>query len=413
MRAVWGLVLAGVLALEGTAFARPAIYDRLEDRFGEASRPREKHACGFYLSPRGNLKHTDNTAGYRLAGLDPAELRHALEDLRDDVDDDREIRGDLSVAGLAMYDDLNREFLDEVRTTLGDVGLNAEQIRIIPMYQPRGQRWRDKFARVRALLPMRQDFQRPIPEEIKVGLPGVLLAEATTLLYSVLAFQPLVAIPMAAGHLSLLAVLTAYRRTISNWMGRSTSALQELTNNGLMSALFIGNYRLAQRWPQVLRGVQRDGLAQATRAAKPFAWSNLAAPTITNVAQSAFFFLTFNRGVYRYEALMATDPERSRRAQRMAAALTPLIFSISGPVLTWASTSSAVLARIGPVTINPGQAALAALALGGSVLAFNPRLLDYAVPLTDFLIYAPIARVNELWRALKLRVDAWLAPMPR
>jgi hypothetical protein len=248
---------------------------------------------------------------------------------------------------------------------------------------------------------MRQDYESPIKEEVLVGMPATLASEITTLAYASTHFPPEVAVPMLAGHFALLATMSSFRKAFSNWTGRSRAWPENVLKQGMVGMLFILNYNVVAKWPRIAAGMGHEGAARYLAENLPSGLMDFAVQQGPTVAmQTVFFTVTFANGLFNWELMTSVTPERSRAARRTAAVIAPAIFWLSGPVLTWASTSQNILFHLGPLALNDGHAALAGLTLAGSALWLKPRLLDPMIGVVELLVYAPLARAQAALRQI-------------
>jgi hypothetical protein len=300
-----------------------------------------------------------------------------------------------------MWSRFSRDFTNEIRTSVAETNGGSADVRVVPMYQPTRGGAIGILERARALLPMRQDFERPISEEILVGVPATLASEVTTAAFALSQFPPEVAAPMLVGHFGLLTAMTAYRKTMANWMTRSRSSIESLAKQGMTSMAFIINYNVVSNWPRIAADATREGALNYLTTNVPNGVAEFAVHQgPTAVLQTVFFVVTFANGVFRWEAMTSQTPALSRAARRTSAVLVPAIFWISGPALTWASTSQEILLRVGPLGINEGQAALAGLAVAGSAFWARPQILNGAIGLVDAAVYRPLAWLGGLLKSL-------------
>lgn len=378
-----------ILALSFLLFSAPAsaLEGWMQERFGETMSVRGSPQCAIIHSPLINGKINDSF-GYKVSGHDADELRQSLILLKARADAE-DVEGRLNVTNLPMWSQQSREFLAQVHSVVDETGL-SDSIEVKAHYVPSRSGLVGALEKIRYFFPMKQDYEKPLPEEIWAGVPATGGAEMTSALYALSAFPPEVSAPLLASHFGLLLTLTAFRRTLSNWQNRSGASLSgSFMKQALTSGVFIANYRVMANWPEIYSTVKEQGFG----AAHTFAQNGghfLADQGVTTMIQTVFFWLTFSRGVYRWEAMVSQSPEMSKASRRTAALVTPAIFWVSGPMLMWASTSDHVVAQLGSMQFNPGQIGLLTLAAGGAWLSANPMRLQKIVPVFDRWFYRPI-----------------------
>lgn len=367
---------------------------KMQNLFGKSVRTRDLSNCSAILSLASSSGRVDNSSGYKISNTkDLLELQKSLEKILSEVIPADQIKADLSLTGLPMWDKSNKEFIQEVKTSLQRANVPTDNIKIIPMYTPQAKGVTGVLQRMRALLPMKQDYERPIKEEIYVGMPAVVGSEVTTLMYALAAFPPEISIPMATAHFTLLGGLTAFRRANSNWLNRSTNSAEVLAKTGMTSLLFIINYNVVSQWTSIWNGLQEKGLANYAVENVPTGLANFAQTQgLTTVVQTLFIWVTFGKGMNTWEAMMTQKgTEASDFARRGAAVITPSIFWVSGPALTWASTTTEMMSYL---PMNPGQASLLALTLGGTLMAMRPERFTPVAGFVDKVVYQPFGKIK-------------------
>jgi hypothetical protein len=250
--------------------------------------------------------------------------------------------------------------------------------------------------RATALLPLPQDFERPLPEE-QTAMLAVLGSEFTTASYALSHFPPEVSAPMLTAHFGLLWTMNTYRRVLSNWNARSKNEFENLFKVGVVGGLFITNYNVTSRWPQAAHLIHQNGFSNFLLHNVPAdIWWFAGTQGITTVAQTLFFWMTFTKGIWAWEQSLAKDETTSVQARRTASVLSPVIYWISAPVLAWASTSNAEV--IQGIPLNGGQVSLLVMAAGGAVLWKFPGLLTAAIKPVEKYVYKPTAKIKDVLR---------------
>jgi hypothetical protein len=400
-----GAVVAEVPGTEGSPTAsqsqQEVLQDFLLEQFGKTIRTRDTNNCAVLFSPQGSKTHTDNSSAFRIADLSVDAFRAELERMMETAGREA-VRGDLAVTGLPMFDPSSAEFINAAQVAIQQLGLQ-DQVRILPMYRPAESGWKSVRDHVVAFFPMPQDFERSLPEE-RTAVAAVLGSEFTTAGFALTHFPLKVSAPMLTVHFGLLSLLNGYRRTMANWMARSSGPFEGFVKNSAVCGLFIVNYNVMSQWPQILHLIMQNGAGHFVTQNIPaglefFAQTQL----LTAGAQTLFFWTTFSNGIWAWEKSQANDPITSIRARRTAAVLSPVIFWISAPVLAWASTSTTDVLQ--GVPLNGGQVSLLVMAAGGAVLWKFPALLTAAsVPIEKHL-YPAISAARKAVGSLATRVS--------
>jgi hypothetical protein len=379
---------------------------KLEGLFGPRhGNVRGLPASGVYYAPlvrgaNGELRR-DNSSAFHLSGHDLHGFESSLARFLDRIERD-DADGDLMVTGVPMWSAFGRDLERQLRASLVRQGLDPRRVRITMIYRPMGRGLRRAAEELRYWFPMAQDYETPSFAEMGVATPASLINEAATAAYAFSNFSLGQATPMVAGHFGLLAGLSALGRTNQNWMLRSKTKVDNFLKQMSVGTLFIVNYNL---WTGGLQDPGQFVLDQG----------------LTAVTQTAFFWLTFGQGLWRWDGFYTTaadgtrlqNPEDTRKARNLKAVVQPAVFFVSGPLLAWASTSSDVVASLGPIDVNPGQIALAAAAVVGTIF-MRPWLLDPASEGLDRWVQRnDLGKIFvEPWR----RARAWLsgeASVPR
>jgi|GEM_PF-5573066 len=289
-----------------------------------------------------------------------------------------------------------RELKERLKKLMLAAGVPGENIKLSPFYVPKGSGPQRIARELRSFLPLKQDYQNPIPAEWGVGVVMTLLNEISTAAYAVAAFPPEVARPLLGIHFVLLTFITAFRRTVSNWNNRSKSLSSSFLKQALIAGVFIGNYNITAKWPEIMASLQSEGLDKAGPAFVQFAIDQ----GLTTVVQTVFFWLTFVQGFFKWDSKLSHDKELSLGARRAASALVPIIFFISAPLLLMATTTEEVLLKLGPVNVNSGHLWLSAMAAGGAAFAWyvkhQPEKLTGLIGFVDKVIYKPLGLVNKV-----------------
>ena len=356
---------------------------KLTGKFGEPISVRGTRLCNIIHTPRINGL-MDEGSGYRLSGRDLDELAKNLQWLKhNDL-----AEGEANVKGVSIYDSFDNAYVDRVRDVIEEVGLK-DKVSVKVHYVSRGLGMRRVLERIRMFFPMRQDLEKPLTSEVVTGLPGLFASEMGTATYLFHQFPPEIAVPMATAYFGFLMSFTAYRRMISNWMNRSHSDWESFLKQGLLSGVFVANYKFAVQWPKFSEQAYNEGLTAASKHALGSAGQYIVEQGATTFIQTVFFWLTFNKGVFRWEAMMTQSPRTSFRARRAAALVTPLIYTIAGPVLAWASTNQEMDWHMSGLDLNAGQLALVGLTAAGGGLAMYPRILDRTMDWSEKYFYEP------------------------
>lgn len=333
------------------------------------------------------------------------DLRTALTELRDSSTDavtrqKREAR--LDIRDLPMWSKFSREMTHEVQSALRELGLE-DIVDVKVHYVPSRKGLIGAIEKARYVFPMRQDYEKPIRDEVVKGGPGVVVAESTASLFAILAMPPESAIPLLLSHFTLLATRMAYQKTLANWNMRSSfespaARISEgLFKDYLVGCTFIFNYKVSSNLPLIYESLRHN----ATEALGNFAHSigdHLANPGLTGAINTAFFYLTFQRGGFRWMKIHEDDPIMADGTRRAMSILTPATFMVSGPTLMWASTTAQPVISIAGVGLNGGQLGLLALTAAGSIVAYNPRILDPTVRFLDRYVHGPIDRSGAFIR---------------
>ncbi len=328
------------------------------------------------------------------------ELRSALQELRDLVAGKKNQEAKLDIRDLPMWSKVSKQLVRDVQQSIKELGLE-DVIDVTVHYVPTRKGIAGGAEKLRYLFPMRQDFEKPISDEVRKGGPGVIVAESTASLYAILAMPPESALPLLLSHFTLLATRMAYQKTLANWNMRSgfensaARVSEGLFKELLLSSAFIFNYKVSSSLPDIYRSLQQgafEALGQFSQNAGQFAVDQ----GLTSVIQTGFFYLTFQRGGFRWMKLSENDPYLAEGSRRAMSILTPATFMVSGPMLMWASTSKAEpLITIANVGLNGGQVGLLALTALGSIVAYNPRILNPTVPVIDRYVHGPLNRMGE------------------
>jgi hypothetical protein len=392
------------------------------DQFGKTEQIRRPDSCGIYLAPasyqdqHGNTvaRYVDNSTGYKLADLDVDNPRQTLKELQAALSQMIEeggrtaADGDLAVTGLPEWGSFAKDFEAEVAAIFKDLGielnsLTPSPIKIVPMYAPTDG-VKGAVQKLLGLRVKKQDYEKPLPEEVKVGALGAAAGEVTTAIFALTNFPITVSAPMLFNHFFGLIGLTAYIRTVVNWQNRSPTLLGKLFKQSLTSLFFVMNYNVVAQWPKIWEAARAG---QITMESAGDAIQNFGINQgVTTAVQTAFFFITFGTGIYPWQGSRSTSEEASRDARRATAVFAPAIFWITGPLLGWASTSKDVVFQVGDVSINPGQIALAGATVAGSVFWIWPQVLDPAARFVNEKVYPVIdglvAKVKHLAYILRL-----------
>lgn len=355
----------------------------LTGKFGEPVSVRGTRSCSIIHTPRINGQ-MDEGSGYAISERDLDELAHNLQWLQfHDLAD-----GEINVKDVSLYDRFGNAYVDEVKGIVEDLGLK-DRVSVKVHYVSRGQRMRKVLERIRMFFPMKQDLEKPLTSEVVTGLPGLFASEMGTATYLFHQFPAEIAVPMATAYFGFLMSFTAYRRMISNWMNRSHSDMESFLKQGLLSGVFVANYKFAVHWPSFSERAYTEGIKAAGQHALGSAGQYVVEQGATTLIQTVFFWLTFNKGVFRWEAMMTQSPRTSFRARRAAALVTPLIYTIAGPVLAWASTNQEMAWHMSGLDLNAGQLALVGLTAAGGGLAMYPRILDRTMDWSEKYFYEP------------------------
>jgi len=381
------LLLFANLAYGATA---PECDSILASNYGLRVRTRDNGLNQIIYSPKGAAEHTNNSTGYAISSLDEEALRKTLTELSAAVGDGN-VEGDLALNGLELYNPESKKLIANVQDTLSELGLDGK-LRVIPIYQPAAKGVRRLLGRLRMVLPMKQDYERPVRSEISIGAPGTLFAESSTIAYAALRFPPSISIPLSIGHFGLLTTFAALSRSSGNWLNRSQNELEKLTKDFLVGNLFILNYDVNANWPKIAKSLAENGIINpdAWPAIKDYFIHQMG---VTGVTQTLFFYTTFINGLWRWQAIITRkgDPELAVKAQNAGSIIQPTIFAVSGPMLNWATTSQEVAFHIGSFGINPGQVGLACLtALGCVGAAFPEQVFTPTIEPLNKYVYVPI-----------------------
>ncbi|PWU21643.1 MAG: hypothetical protein C5B49_02315 [Bdellovibrio sp.] len=350
----------------------------------------------------------DDTAGTILPRHDIDELRAALQQLKQSSEESGEdlVSGRLSIKDLAMFSRASKDFMEEVRQLLVEMKLD-KHISIKGHFIPTKPGVKGASEKFVSFFPMPQDYQTPIPEELWAGVPGVLSAEVTTGLYSWYHFPRHIYLPLIPSHFFLLFLVTAFRRTLSNWTNRGVTGADPATatkvlKQVLVSSVFIGNFEVMTNWPQIYEAILHNPLSQYFSQFAQALGHFFVHDGPNAIIQTAFFALTFSMGVFKYEKMLADNKEKSEESRRAASLITPAIFWVSGPMLLWATITKSVAVDLWLFSLNPGQVGLLALTAAGSVIAYNPMILDPVAGLLERRFYGPVtaalARIKERFR---------------
>jgi hypothetical protein len=362
----------------------------LNTKFGLRVRTRDNGLNKIVFSPKGAAERTNNSTGFAVSSLDQNEIRQALAELSESVGEGN-LQGDLALNGLELYNSQSKEFVSQVESTLGELGLNGK-LRVVPIYRPGGEGLRYALGRLRAVFPLAQDYEKPVRAEVSLGAPGTLVAESTTIAYAFSHFPPQIAVPLSIGHFGLLGSLSAFSRTSNNWMNRSQAEWEKLTKDFMLGNLFILNYDINANWPKIMKSFADNGMLNPDiiSAVKDYVVHQAG---VTGVTQTLFFYTTFINGLWRWQAIITRkgDPALADKARNAGAILQPMIFAFSGPMLNWASTSQEVAFHIGSFGINPGQVGLACLAATGCIAtAFPEQVFTPLIEPLNRYVYVPL-----------------------
>lgn len=336
-----------------------------------------------------------------------------LSDLADHLKEIRDLGSErveakLHIREAPMWSRATRELKARVDAQLKETGLD-ELLEIQVHYKPSRTGFLGGLEKARYFFPMRQDYERPIREEFTRGAPGVVLAESTASLYALLSLPPQSAIPLLVSHFGLLASIAAFQKSMANWRGRTMvrpeSRLRPVAEHteaflkeAMTSFVFVFNYKFSSNLPAVYNSI-RQGATQALHDLSQQAGQFMIDQGVTTGIQTAFFYLTFARGGFRWLKLTENDPELAAGSRRALSIIMPSIFSISGPMVLWASTSHSTILSLGPVQLNGGHLGLLALTAAGSVIAYNPMILNSAIAPIDRYVHGPLNRGAQRARA--------------
>lgn len=354
-------------------------------------RLRDRSTCGLFLVQAQYIdgkRRIDDTYGQQVAPLDLAMIKKYAEHVPEKPD------GLLVVSGLPIYGKGQREFLDGLKQILKDANLGDIPIRNMPRAGGTGVKRAVEEARDFFWMP--HDLQSPIREDVSAAFAQVVPTEAIVLIFSFANYPVHVAIPISVGSTAANSALAIARRSVMNWINRSTGRPWEKPFKEMMiSTLFAGIYYTAFHWPEFAAFVTDHG-AMSTLLGP----ANFAASQWDTIMGHGFFFAGAMSGIYGWDQLISGNEAGNRTARRVAPVLTGAVLTFSTPFLIWAATSKEILLDIAtdiklgnlpPLQMgweaNGGEASLVAMGLAGSILWMKPKLLNYVAPSIDYAYY--------------------------
>lgn len=313
---------------------------------------------GLFLSPR--EKAGQVTTEDPLVGLETSEII-AFMRAHPELSDHRVVIGLPTLLR-------GKEKLDEIKAALSDLGLPTD-IEVI--------RWPDGSALESFLdfFPRKQDWQKPIPEEIATGHVMVFGGEALSMslmLYLVLTKQlsPLLGAASTLLDLSQQAIITYPVRFLSNYQRRQTFARQFLFNviYGAFQAtnffLLLNSADLKAAMPKFLATVIPGALLSAI-------WSNTAVSAYRWEGSSSNRLPLQNKRAFRSRALLIQQIILSPFYIYSVSPFAKTLFDIS------AFGSRIMEVNIGHLAIlGAGAAAAAIYPLADRIAAFTSSLAE-------------------------------------
>lgn len=238
-----------------------------DDSVGARNIRLRERTPGLYLAPKESAEdpeaHNFSTTLEPLADLDPTAIEKLLKD-HPDLSGFR-----IVLVGPPVSGERAGTLKTETERVLSQIGVES-QVQVIR--HPHGLR-----ERLLNLIPRREDFERPIPAEIKVAAWKVILAESLS--FAVLLVPPAiaaseadwgalgevakqialpwnVAVPMVVLDIAQMIPLVTFRRTLSNHNIRLGPG-ERFARQFFMSMFFSFNFYMTSQWPRALEFLQR------------------------------------------------------------------------------------------------------------------------------------------------------------
>ncbi len=351
----------------------------------DAVRVRDRHIpCAIYLAEAaqvGGVRVIDDTNAVSFAPLDIKKFDEALKELSHLPD------GRWMVVGLPLYGRESQGFLKALRETLEANGIKDPDVRNLP--RPGGGLAQKAVEELRYLLPHPMDYQDPVKTEVASGLGALAVSETGVAVFAFAFFPKPVAAGLIVAGLAHNIPLTVYRRSMGNWINRSTGRFWEkFSKETLVSMVASGCYYTGANWQEC--GSQP--LASAVREFFVTQW-----PSMVN--HGIFFATTFS-GIYLWDQIKSRTPEGNAEVRRTAPVLFGSVFTITSPLLILASTMQPIVDLSIPLTqmsigLNGAQIALGVLAVNGLAIWRWPLLLNSTVPLVEYGYYRTLSKVLE------------------
>lgn len=451
---VWALLLSSVTpaSYAGETVALPEQV-RLRNRGIE---------CAIYLSAPSATQElvdgewktiktrNDTTFGRRISGA-------SVDEFSDLMAKKPILEGVVVIAGAPMLSSESRKLKAGVRALLNKSGF--ENIPVLMITEPKSEKnVRRMVEETVYLAPRPSDVQASVPAEVVGALPVGAGANVSVAFF---AFRDLpfhIALSLVSTNSGLDIVAAAFRRSISNWQNRTylpqarasesvetdeAPALEgrENTNNLETSFAATEGTPLARASSSVVNFMRRmsvkderigsrerfqiflkecalgtvfvagfystSHLDEITGAFKtlgaaallktPEAVLNFLVDQAPTIASNGAVFTFLFGGLYLFDK-MAKTQEKSDAVRRTQPYLMALLFTVTGPLLYYASQADT--AKVLP-HLNYGQAGLVAAAAGGALFWKFPGLFDYTIPVVDHAIYRPSEFVIRNVRAFR------------
>lgn len=375
-----------------------------DPELGQSFRARDRGQCRIlFAKTNKETGKVDDTNGIKIANLSLDELKVFL-DKREDLD------GVVMLTGLPMWGKEKNDFVAGVHKLLKDYDLPDVPVRVFS--EPKGTGLNRVAQELRYFYPVRTDLQEPVLSDkrgsfITTGAGNIALA-----VFSFKTFKTLVALPVVMTNVGLDFAAAFYRRSISNWMNRSSNNqilnaaqnfLKECHIGGLFAFGMWGNQRWAEVW-NTLHDVP------FYRWPLDFSWGigHFAVSQFTTIFANAILFTFLFQGLYRWDKLRSGTPEGNEMVRRVSPWIQALFFATITPAMAFATASPAAVVTLPLVGLglNGGQLAMFGLAGLGTIAWARPQLYDRAVPVVDHVvepvaekvIYLPMRYVSALFR---------------
>jgi hypothetical protein len=367
-------------------------HEYMRHNYGSAHVVRQEKECAFLLSPATEAAAADNSLGFKMLAKNVDDLSAELAMLKDEKPE--ALAGaQLNLTGPAMAEDLNRQLQSDLDSALGELGLR-DQIQVVTHYETRRKGLKGLLDRARAFLPQKRDHQRPTRGEVFGALPGTVLAGLTTAVLPAQLYPAPIAASMVLGNMALVFGLSAYQRSVSNWIKRSRSSVTAFMKQAAIGGLFVLNFKMNADLPLVLGSLQAHGVGEVVGGvAREMADMAMSQGT-TTVMESLYLWVSFRKGVYRWEAVAVQTPEQAPSVRRGASVLSSLLLWLNGPALTLAMTDTTDVINAGLVHLNAGHLALVALATVSALTSLSASWLAPMARMGEILSYQPGRRIR-------------------